>query len=132
MEWNRGDMEHRWGQRRAISRTVQLETPSGIASRGRITNVSISGAFIVSALSVPLFSYIQVHFTGMLHGKRTRMSVEGHVVRKEDSGFGIEWREFAPETVRALVMVPPFRMTEPPAKSVEWEPRPEVGHPHAH
>lgn len=122
---NRDDMEHRWGHRREISRSVHLETRSGVAAQGRITNVSISGAFIVSPLPFSLFSYVKVQFTAMLNGKRTLMAVEGQVVRKDEAGYGIEWCEFAPEAVRALVMVPPFRMTDAPQHG-DWEPHPRV------
>jgi PilZ domain len=115
-------MEHRWGHRREISRAVHLGTRSGLASRGRITNVSISGAFIVSPLPVSVFSYVEVQFTAMVNGKRARMTVESQVVRKQATGFGVEWCEFAPEAVRALVMVPPFRLAEPPQPRAEWEP----------
>jgi hypothetical protein len=93
-----------------------------LAARGRITNVSISGAFVVSPLPVSLFSYVEVQFTAMVNGKRARMAVEGQVVRKEAGGFGVEWCEFAPEAVRALVTVPPFRLADPPQPHVEWEP----------
>jgi hypothetical protein len=115
-------MEHRWGHRHEISRAVHLGTRSGLAARGRITNVSISGAFVVSPLPVSLFSYVEVQFTAMVHGKREAMTVEGQVVRKEGGGFGIEWSEFAPEAVRALVTVPPFRTSEPPQSRAEREP----------
>jgi hypothetical protein len=125
-------MEHRWGHRREISRAVHVETRNGLVSRGRITNVSISGAFVVSPLPVTLFSYIQVQFTGMLHGKRAQMAVEGQVVRKEDGGFGIEWCEFAPEAIRALMIVPPFRMTEPPAEPADWDAPAKRPHAGAH
>jgi len=110
---------------------VQLETRSGLVSRGRIINVSISGAFVETPLPAPLFSYVQVHFTGMSHGKRTQMAVEAQVVRRDDSGFGVEWSEFAPEAIRALVMVPPFRMTEPPEQHAEWDSHPHTQHRHA-
>src|SRR5262249_49918931 len=96
LEYSYTYMEHRWGHRRAISRPVQLQTRSGVAATGRITNVSISGAFVSSALSVGLYSYVHVEFAAMLHGERTHMTVEGQVVRKDNSGFGIEWTEFAP------------------------------------
>jgi hypothetical protein len=115
-------MEHRWGHRHEISRAVHLGTRSGLASRGRISNVSISGAFVVSPLPVSLFSYVEVQFTAMVNGKRARMTVEGQVVRKEATGFGVEWCEFAPEAVRALVTVPPFRRADPPQLHIEWEP----------
>jgi hypothetical protein len=115
-------MEHRWGHRREISRAVHLGMRNGLASRGRITNVSISGAFVVTPLPVSLFSYVEVQFTAMVDGKRARMAVEGQVVRKEATGFGVEWCEFAPDAVRALVTVLPFPLAEPPQPHVEWEP----------
>src|SRR5882672_8126522 len=124
-------MEHRWGHRREISRAVHLGTRSGVAARGRITNVSISGAFVVSPLPLSLFSYVEVQFTAMVNGKRATMAVEGQVVRKEGAGFGIEWCEFAPEAVRALVTVPPFRMADPPQPRADWEPAvhpPRINH----
>ena len=130
--WRRlGDrhMEHRWGHRREISRAVQLGTRSGVAARGRISNVSISGAFVTSSLPASLYSYVEIQFTALLDGKRTRMTVEGQVVRKEPGGFGVEWCEFAPEAVRALVTVPAFRQAEPPQPHAEWEWEP-VARPH--
>jgi hypothetical protein len=99
-------MEHRWGYRREINRVVNLETRSGLAARGRITNVSISGAFIASLLQVRLFSYVTIHFTALQNHKRDRLAVEGQVVRKDSTGFAIEWSEFAPEAVRALANRP--------------------------
>jgi hypothetical protein len=117
-------MEHRWGHRREINRAVHLGTRSGLAARGRLTNVSISGAFVQSPLPVSLFSYVQVQFTAMLNGKRTATRIEGQVVRKDATGFGIEWCELAPDSVRALVMVPPFRRTKPPRPHHEWEREP--------
>ena len=107
-------MEHRWGNRHEISRPVRLGTRGGIAARGRICNISLSGAYVVSPLPVSLFSYVRVQFTAMLNGKRTGAAVEGQVVRKDATGIGIEWSEFAPAAVRALVMAPPFRLTEAP------------------
>jgi hypothetical protein len=121
-------MEHRWGNRHTISRPVHLWTRGGIAARGRISNVSMSGAFIASPLAAGVFSYIRVKFTAMLHGKRSESVVEGQVVRRVATGFGIEWSEFAPEAVRALLVVPPFRLTEAPQSLTAWE---AVRRPHA-
>jgi len=112
-------MEHRWGNRREISRAVHLATRGGLVARGRTCNVSISGAFVVSPLPATLYSYIDVQFIAMLNGKPTRTVVEGQIVRKDEAGFGLEWCEFAPEAVRALVMVPPYRLAEIPNK--DWE-----------
>jgi hypothetical protein len=112
-------MEHRWGHRHEIARAVRLETRAGVIARGRISNVSISGAFIVSTLPVTVYSYIYIRFTALNGKQRAAQAVESQVIRKNATGFGIEWCEFAPNCVRALVMAPPFHATEPPHFS--WE-----------
>jgi len=98
-------MEHRWGNRHAVSQSVRVATHTGVVARGLITNVSMSGAFIEAPLPLKLLSHVRVQFNGALDGRPT--SVEGQVVRKEATGFGIEWRELAPEIVAALVPRPP-------------------------
>ena len=113
-------MEHRWGNRHEISQPVHIGTRDGSVARGRTRNVSMSGAFVVSPLPVSLFSYVQVQFTATLNGKRTATAIEGQVVRKDVTGFGIEWCEYAPAAVRALVVVPPFRLAEAPRSPGQW------------
>ena len=113
-------MEHRWGHRREIIRPVRLETRGGVVTRGRTANVSISGAFIFAGIPIPLYSYLNVEFTVMKGGSRTTTATEGQVVRRDANGFGIEWCEFAPDCVRALVMGPPFRNA--PSSPADWEP----------
>src|ERR1700761_380808 len=98
-------MEHRWGQRRDIDRVVHLLTGSGLSAYGRITNVSMSGAFVESHLPVRLFSNVEVRFSALQHGRRTRLSVEAQIVRRGQSGigqcgFGIEWQEIDLHTIR--------------------------------
>jgi PilZ domain len=97
-------MEHRWGNRHDISRSIRVATHTGLVARGLITNVSMSGALIAAALPVNLFSYVRVQFNSALDGRPA--SIEGQVVRKEATGFGIEWRELAPEVVAALAPPP--------------------------
>ena len=76
-------------------------------ARGRISNVSMSGAFVEAPLPVTLLSYVRVQFNSTLDGRPTM--VEGQVVRKDPTGFGLEWRELAPEIVDALVARPAGR-----------------------
>lgn len=113
----RGNMEHRWGNRREVSRAVQLQTRGGVIARGRLCNVSTSGGYITTHLPVALFASVKVKFTAMVNGKRTHACVEGQVVRRDRGGVGIEWTDFAAEEVRALMVVPPFRLT--PAAKLE-------------
>jgi hypothetical protein len=112
-------MEHRWGHRHEIARTVRLETRAGTIARGRICNVSLSGAFIVSTVPVTLYSYIYIRFIATNGKQRAGQVIEGQVIRRDATGFGIEWCEFAPDCVRALVMDHPFPATQTPHFS--WE-----------
>jgi PilZ domain len=116
-------MEHRWGHRREISRAVRIGTRNGLAAKGRICNVSISGAFVASPIPISLYSHVELRFAALIDGKRTAIALEGQVVRREAAGFGVEWSVFAAEAVRALIAVPPFRLAEtPPHTRAEREP----------
>jgi len=97
-------MEHRWGNRHEVSQSVRVATHSGVASRGRITNVSMSGAYVEASLPVTLLSYVRVQFNSAADGRPTM--VEGQVVRKDANGFGLEWRELTPAIVEACISRP--------------------------
>ncbi len=107
------DMEHRWGNRHEVSQSVRIATHSGVIGRGVIRDVSTSGAFVEAPLPLQLFSYVRIQFNSAVDGRPTM--VEGQVVRKTANGFGIEWRELAPEAVAALVFRPtPAPRAKPP------------------
>ena len=72
--------------------------------RGRIRDISTSGAFVEASLPLKLFTRIRIQFNSALDGRPT--VVEGQVVRKDTTGYGIEWRELAPEAVAALAARP--------------------------
>jgi hypothetical protein len=112
-------MEHRWGNRHEVSQSVRVATRSGVLSLGLITNVSMSGAFVVSPLAAGLFSYVKIQFNSAWNGRPTML--EGQVVRKEATGFAIEWRELAPAVVEALVGRP--RLPSRPEGSQGRSPR---------
>ena len=97
-------MEHRWGNRREVSQSVRVVAHGGVAARGRITNVSMSGAYVEAPLPVTLLSYVRVQFNSAADGRPT--VVEGQVVRKDANGFGLEWRELTPAIVEACVSRP--------------------------
>jgi hypothetical protein len=86
-----------------------------------MTNVSMSGAFIESHLPARLFSSVQVRFSGLQHGRRMRLTVEAQIVRKGQSGFGIEWQEIDLHAIRALanrpIEVPPRAPGRKPSAS---------------
>jgi len=109
-------MEHRWGNRHEVSRSVRVAMHSGVVGRGVIRNVSTSGAFVEAPLPVNLFTYVKVQFNSALDGRP--MMVEGQVVRKEPTGFAVEWRELAPAVLEALVSRPARTVQSAPPRLV--------------
>lgn len=87
-------MEHRWGQRRPCVARVCVSAGAGVAGSGRLRNISMSGAFLETALPLPLFAQIAI---AVLHddGARHRVEFTATVVRSESDGVGIEWNETA-------------------------------------
>jgi hypothetical protein len=95
-------MEHRWGQRRQINRSVLLKTQGGLAAQGQIRNVSLSGAFIVTPLPVAPLTRLQLFFGVEGSDRRLLQPVDGQVVRRTNEGIAVEWREFGHPLVRAM------------------------------
>jgi len=64
----------------------------------------MTGALVEAPLPVTLLSYVKVQFNSASNGRPTM--VEGQVIRKESSGFALEWREMSPGIVEALGVRP--------------------------
>lgn len=96
-------MEHRWGRRIPVKIPVRLILESGESIIGETENVSFSGALIQTAGSVRLFSRLQVEviLPREIGGGVERVSA--HVTRKMTDCAAIEWCDFAPRGVRALL-----------------------------
>lgn len=85
-------MEHRWGSRRPCRAHVCVSAGGGIAGTGRLRNVSTSGAFLETALPLPLFGQVAVAILrddGAVH----TIEFTATVVRREADGYGIEWTD---------------------------------------
>ena len=82
-------MEHRFGRRFRCGTAVHVSADSGVAGEGRLANVSLSGAYVQTALDLPLFALVD------LVASRDGRTVERRacVVRKEATGVGVEWCE---------------------------------------
>jgi hypothetical protein len=74
-----------------------------MAGSGQLRNISISGAYIVSALPVALMGRVRVRMKATETQRRPRESLEARVVRSDPDGFAVEWCEFAPPLARALI-----------------------------
>jgi len=85
-------MEHRWGQRKCCRARVCVSAGAGASGSARMRDVSISGAFLETALPLPLFAQIAI---AVLRddGSAHAMEFTASVVRSEPGGVGIEWCE---------------------------------------
>jgi hypothetical protein len=90
-------MEHRFGRRIPCSAPLRVTAASGAAARGRMRDVSMSGAFIETSLSLPLHSQITIEVLREDgSGDKPRSAC---VVRSDATGFGIEWLETADQAI---------------------------------
>jgi len=97
-------MEHRWGRRIAAKIPIRLIPEVGEPVIGETENISFSGALVQTARSVRLWAHLQVEviLPCELGGGPER--VAAHVTRKIRDGAAIEWCDFAPYAVRALLL----------------------------
>jgi len=82
-------MEHRFGQRFRCGTAVLVSAGDGVTGGGRLANVSLSGAYVETAVDLPLFALIVV---AAEHGDR-KVEMHACVVRKDSRGVGVEWSE---------------------------------------
>lgn len=96
-------MEHRWGTRRALDVGVKLYVDGKLPAFGRILDASSSGAYIASGAVLPIMTRVHVALGWDGSKRGPRCPVTAYVVRADARGVGIEWQEFAPVPVRALI-----------------------------
>jgi hypothetical protein len=97
-------MDHRWGQRITVDLAVQLLCHPRTIAVGQLANVSVSGAFVRTAMVPALLAPVRIlGFLSEREGAR-REAIEGYVVRRERGGFGIEWFELAPAGICRFLM----------------------------
>jgi hypothetical protein len=84
-ELHHAPMEHRWGNRVALSIPVSMTASRAIETFGRIVNASVSGALIETPLECAPGAHIEVNFRSF--------SLDACVVRTERGRLGVEWRD---------------------------------------
>ncbi len=85
-------LEHRWGERIACRALVRMSAGAGIAGPGRVRDVSSSGAFIETALALPVNARVVMWVTGNESATRV-VEIFASVVRAERDGVAVEWCE---------------------------------------
>jgi hypothetical protein len=97
-------MEHRYGNRYPSVIEVYIRSRTGrLAAKGRLVNVSISGAFIATSLSVSPLSSITVQVVSEAPLSRRCVPIEAQVIRCTQRGLGIEWKELSTASLSQLV-----------------------------
>ena len=98
-------VEHRWGERIALDLPVRLSVRARFVAQGRISHASLSGAVVSTSERIPPQTYIDVelNLSGLRRPKAYR--VQAFVVRRTALGIALEWCEFAPWAIRALIAI---------------------------
>jgi hypothetical protein len=97
------NMDHRLGERVLIQRPIRLMSARPrTVSIGRLVNLSRSGACVVDC-ELQLSSLVHVDFEPHERPMQPEATITAYVTRVTDQGVGIEWCEFAPPLVVALL-----------------------------
>ena len=105
-------MEHRWGDRIQLNLPVQLDFGAGSLIWGRIVNVSLSGAFVMTRERVPSQPRIEIQFEPA-GSRNPKVLVLAYVVRRTKHGVGFEWHAFAAPEIAATVRREPASLPLP-------------------
>lgn len=97
-------MEHRWGERIVVDIPVQVSTPPLVVGKGRILNVSISGAWISGQFDLPPLARAMIVVDLSTGSMPEPMPIPCYVARVRYQGIGVEWRELAPQIVSDLLL----------------------------
>lgn len=90
-------LEHRWGGRFEVDAPALLRAGDGAVADVVVQNASISGAYVLTGLRLPLLSR-----TWLCARDGAAEWFEAFVVRHDAAGMGLEWLEPGPHVLRAM------------------------------
>lgn len=97
-------MEHRCGIRRTLGVGVKLYAQPGLPISGRLLNASSSGGYVATGAKLPIMTRVHVILGwGNPQSSSRRDPIAAYVVRSDAGGVGLEWQEFAPAALLALI-----------------------------
>lgn len=91
-------MEHRWGERIHLDLPVRLELAGELLGMGRLRNASISGAYVETDAGSSVLATVDV-VVPMSRAMGGSQALAASVVRRDEGGLGLEWRDMACEAV---------------------------------
>lgn len=99
-------MEHRWGQRFLLDLPASVADGNGWTAPARVRDISASGAFLECSPPASV-TRVLIRFKG----REVSSILTGDIVRVTADGVGIEWGEFAPAAIAALLHGVPHDVT---------------------
>lgn len=85
-------VDHRWGARIPCRAHVRISAAAEVTGAGRVRDVSSSGAFIETTLTLPVNSRVTMWVLGNESATRA-IEITAIVVRVERDGVAVEWCE---------------------------------------
>jgi hypothetical protein len=110
-------MEHRWGQRLRCQAKVRISAANGISGSGNVRDVSASGAFIETAVKLPVNATATLVVMGNESAARA-VEILASIVRIARDGVGVEWRDTPAGSICTVLGCTSHcaESTEPPCK----------------
>ncbi|MEA3173401.1 MAG: hypothetical protein QOF42_812 [Gammaproteobacteria bacterium] len=96
-------MDHRWGERIQVDFPVRLMAHPFAKRDGRLTDLSVSGAYIKTSVFIRPRTRLEVTLLATPWARHEAAVVQAYVTRRYHEGVGIEWCEFAPAAVGSLL-----------------------------
>jgi len=103
-------MEHRWGQRFLLDLPASVADGNGWTAPARVRDISASGAFLECSPPVASVMRVLIRFKGC----EVSSILTADIVRVTSEGIAVEWGEFAPAAVAALLHGVPHDATRIP------------------
>jgi hypothetical protein len=94
-------MDHRWGRRQPTNVAVDVIAKTGARGAGRVVNVSLTGAYLETPMTLRPFSIVYLEPANRDWAADNGKRVAASVVRHDMRGVGLEWCE--PQTKAADV-----------------------------
>jgi len=91
-------IDHRWGRRKVTDAAVRFMALPGTLGVGRVTNVSVTGAFMETGVALPLAAIVHLESIETA-AEATRRRLSASVVRCTEHGVGLEWCECASNSI---------------------------------
>ena len=96
-------MEHRWGKRIPVELPLRIDARPNSIVAAVARNVSLSGAYVETAARLLLFARLNVELEWVYWSRAEPYRIPAYAVRSDAGGVALEWCDFAPAPIRAMI-----------------------------